>query len=177
MCVACVLFWCVQAGLSKSGQTRMRPSKVRVNQRDRTCDTIHCTIGVVEQNICICTRAHIYVGMYLCMCIHIPMPRHMLACKSSCTSRWEARNFSGPLLATANVRYIRFAESQGKFPPEHIQSVSAQSHNKGVSAFYFGRKVEAEQFLALAYTLSTLTNLMDPLVADAIKKVSISLLY
>jgi len=101
----------------------------------------------------------------------------MLACKSSCTSRWEARNFSGPLLATANVRYIRFAESQGKFPPEHIQSVSAQSHNKGVSAFYFGRKVEAEQFLALAYTLSTLTNLVDPLVADAIKKVSISLLY
>jgi len=61
-------------------------------------------------------------------------------------------------------------ESQGKFPPEHIQSVSAQSHNKGVSAFYFGRKVEAEQFLALAYTLSTLTNLVDPLVADAIKK-------
>ena len=83
--------------------------------------------------------------------------------------RHEAEPQNTPLKFWEEMHHS-IKESAGQFPESHIQSASVYAYNYGVKAFYFGRKVEAEQWMAMSYKLSKLTRLMDKQTEDKISQ-------
>ena len=59
-------------------------------------------------------------------------------------------------------------ESEGKFSEKHIHYACVHAYNFGVKAWYYGRMQDAEQWLAIAWKLSTSLVSPDPKSRDSI---------
>ena len=95
--------------------------------------------------------------VYVCVCVAVES-------KSSPLQLWEE---------THNA----IKASGGKFPETHTQTASVHAYNLGVKAFYYGRKVEAEEWMGMAYKLSKLTTVMDKTTENRIIQVPFFVLF
>ena len=82
----------------------------------------------------------------------------------------------GPLLIWDEI-FQAIKASCGKYPQTHIHCAAVHAYNFGVKAFYFGRKVEAEQWIGMAYKLSKNTSLCEKQTLEKISQVSLAVLF
>ena len=82
----------------------------------------------------------------------------------------------GPLLIWDEI-FQAIKASSGKYPQTHIHCAAVHAYNFGVKAFYFGRKMEAEQWIGMAYKLTKNTSLCEKQTLEKISQVSLAVLF